>query len=327
MKKIPHKLLCNLEYWHGNNMYGIGNILKEYAGLPQWMPLNFRIQHGVTFWTTYCSLDCCPDLVEFYVPREKGTLFLTYNEDYVHLFHEKGIQNVRAIGAPFIYLDDLAAQVWPEKRKGTIVFPQHSGLGEDTATAYDAYAEQLAALPARFHPITVCLYFVDLQNGCDRPFREKGFAITSNGAQEWDLEFLRNFIRNAAPCEYATSNCPGSSACYYAIHLGLKTFRYGPPDTHIEVHTSRTYGPSHSCGRPVPHDFSMEACEDTERQKAIADLELGTRSKLSKKEMRRMILGALTPRFLMRYLKTIGLRGSGALTRRMLPHRTETRGH
>ncbi len=304
-----------LESWKNNNLYGVGRALREYAGLPWYYPLNLRIQHGVSLWSMFCSLHCSPER-EAYTPRGRDEMLLVMNEDGARLFREGGVRNVRAIGAPILYLDDFIATVRPARRKGTLVFPHHSLMRFDTRTDYDVYADELAGLPASFHPIKVCLYPVDMRRGRDRAFREKGFEVVANGSHPWDPAFMHNFVRNAMPCEFAASNSEISSTLYYAVYLGLKAFRFGPPCRDPNASPAD----SHVCSGPPPYEFPFEAREDVARQKAVADAELGVPLKLSRDEMRRLIAGACTARFLAGYIPRTILRWPHTLFWRILGH-------
>lgn len=307
MKRV-HNLLKKLEGWDGNNFYGIGNILKRYAGLPGFIPLNFRMQHGISFWNRYTSFDKSLDFVNFYkLHKKKGNMFLIFNEDYLPCFHKENIYNVKAIGAPLIYMDDFIKKVKTRvnKRSGTIVFPHHSTHHFRPSTDFDNYAKQLTVLPKKFHPIKICMYYLDIEKGYDKPFKEKGFEILCNGRLD-SQNFLYNFINNIITFEYATSNCKSGSAGYYSVYLGGKFFSYGPSFKSVPV---TKYGECHQ-GRDFinycPDDsysFPIENVDDYEHQRKIVNRELGIRSKLSKKEMRKMILGAINRQFLKMMVK------------------------
>lgn len=305
-------LLNKLEYWDGNTYYGIGCILKKYARLPILIPLNFTIQHGITIFSVYSSLDECKQIVNFYIPKNKDTTFLMFNEEYLPYFYEKNIFNVKAIGAPIIYMDEFIEQTKSKitEKKGTIVFPHNSTHHIDVKTNFTEYAKQLKELSSKFHPIKVCMYYLDIEKGYDKPFRDAGFEIIQNG-NLWSKKFLYNFIRNVAPFEYATSNNNMSSTCYYSIYLGLKYFRYGPS---VEYNLKGKCADLYAQEYPILHDhenifgFSIDDCENYEYQMQIANNELGVNTKLSRKELREMILKALDKNFLKRYTKTVLLR-------------------
>jgi hypothetical protein len=318
MIEPSRNLLQRLEYWDGNNFYGIGNILKKYAGLPWFIPLNFRIQHGVILFSIFKSLEDCAVNVDFYVPNEKSTVLLIFSEHYIGYFHKQNMMNVRAIGAPIIYMDKFINRMKRIERKGTIVFPNHSTHYTDCIADYDLYAEQLTELPSKFQPITVCMYYLDIEKRYDKPFRKRGFDIVSNGSL-WCQEFLYNFISNVSGFEYATSNHNASSAAFYSIYLGLKYFRYGPAiEYKLKDYYAEKYQKDYSIMQNThAYQFPIEQCENYQYQKEIADKELGVASKLSKAEMRSMILGAINAQFMKTYCKTVlpRIRGGRLLLR------------
>lgn len=305
------RFLLQLEYWEGNNYYGIGRILKHYAGLPLFSPINCHIQHGVKFFNHYPSLKPIQDQVDFYISDDPRCLFLINNEDYADFFRRHGIYNVKSIGSPVIYMDDYLIKINSriKEKKGTIAFPAKGTHYVESLTNYREYAEMLAALPEKFKPIKVCMYYLDVRRGNDSPFREKGFQVVTNG-HLLSQDFFYNFFSHSSTCEYATTNDVLSSPVYYSIYNGLKFFRYGPKIKQRSIgNLHKEYARERERADEIcPYTFPIELCEDYERQREIAYQELGVKSKLSRKEMRSLLLGTVSKRFIKKYIWAVAPR-------------------
>lgn len=303
------RFLFRREYYPGNNYYGIGEILRRYAGLPPWFPLNCKIQHGLKFFTQYGSPRDCPSHFAFYTSPEPRCLFLMHDEKNAAFFREHGVRNVRAIGSPVVYLDDHLDELRranPEPG-GTIAFPCKSSTGTDVQQDMEAFADMLMELPERFQPVRVSIYYKDMEKDRHKPFLDRGMEVRCNGTLH-DQGFLWNFFANVADCEYALSNDRLSSANYYCMYYGLKYFTYGP---RVEGFVPKNpndeqYGWERLANdRICPHEFPLERCEDTDRQRAIAEELLGFGSRLSPREMRRLLAGRLSAGFLARWLAAL----------------------
>ncbi len=288
-----------IEYWDGNTFYGIGNILRQYSGLPFFYPLNFHIQHGIVFFENLNSTAINENL-EFYGSTDNDCIFLMFNENCAEHIRKFKQVNVKAIGAPIIYLDEYISNKHKNNRRGTIVFPSHGIEQIDIITDYEKYITELLNLPSFFSPITICMHYMDVQRGYSKPFIDRGFTVLCNG----DLRnpfFLYNFIDNCAGFEYATTNNENSSAPYYAIYLGLKVFTYGPPSQMIPLTDS--YNECIKTSPDIKHNnFPIELVEDYNRQKAIAYNELGVHLRHSKTEMRKLLISGLSKKFINTYL-------------------------
>lgn len=198
--------------------YGAGHIIREYARFPRSLPLPVSIQHGWSFTTS--AFDARDDAPEnWYWSR---TIETQYKKKYPHV-------RTRAVGAPFLYLlRNIRYSPKPlEHRKGSIVFPSHSAPLIKMDCDFDEYARMLLELPSQFKPITVCMYYLDMERGLEEPFRRAGFEIVTNGTQPKSADFLCNFIKNSQSRRFAFAN-QMTSALLYASALGLQAFYYGP---------------------------------------------------------------------------------------------------
>lgn len=202
---------------HGNvTYYGIGKILKEYAGFPLWIPLPVAVQHGWSIIAT--KHEARYNAVENWYWSKN--LEQKYQEEFPEL-------RTRTTGAPFLYLLRSLNYTEPENKQGSIVFPSHSSKLIEIKCDFTTYADLLESLPEDYKPITICMYYLDQERGLDKPFRDKGFEIVNNGNSLYDVSFLSNFIKNTDGKKYAFSN-QMTSALLFASAMGLKSYFYGP---------------------------------------------------------------------------------------------------
>jgi len=267
-----------MEIQGGNLFYGHTNIIREYTAYSSILPLPIGIQHGWLPLASKDDADVDSILPELWVWSDR------IKKEYDTLGLNK---NIRVIGAPIIYIE--CEQNEGKEKKGTIAFPGHSSHCVDIIGDYEKYAEQLAGLSEEFHPITICLYYLDIAKGYSNVFERKGFKVVSNGDM-LAKEFLYNFIDNVGKCKYATTN-EISSACLYASYLGLKVFYYG-----LQFDYFNNSDPHHPNGyvyvykealiKELKEKWSFKNIGQYEQQREFAKKELGVEHKKSPEELK-----------------------------------------
>ena len=199
-----------------NKYYGFNKIIKKYIHYNSILPLPATLQHGWGMYKNYNIYELSTSLPEVWVWSKRVA------DEFKKIKHNKII---RIIGSPILYLSSRKLSNKNIIKRGTIVFPQHCSVSQDSIGDFEKYAYQLSQLPKIYFPITVCLYFIDIEKGYDKYYRKYNFNIISNGKTTTG-NFLANFIKNTASYKYATSNSI-STACFYSIYLGLRYFHYG----------------------------------------------------------------------------------------------------
>jgi len=200
------------ELYSGVDYYGLGEIIREYALFPKFLPLPVGIQHG---WTNSTHMhEVRYDAAENW--------FWTRDLEIKYQIKFKGL-NTRAVGAPFLYLLKNLSYVEPIEKKGSIVFPAHSSKLCRVDYDYEEYALVLDSLPDEYKPITICMYHLDMDIKKEIPFLKRGFEIVQNGNSLYDKNFLINFVANAHGKKYAFSN-QVTSALLFASAMGLTSF-------------------------------------------------------------------------------------------------------
>lgn len=267
-----------------NHQYGIGTILREYAGLPDDEPLSFSIDHGVPLEPT----------LEFEADFAHGLpVFMNaYPERAAH-YGEKGIP--RAIpGALTIHYAraNLERRGWkaPTERKGTIAFPHKSAARTDRVFDFHAYGKWLADLPEEFQPACVCIFWKDYLKDRHLPYLELGLPVVTCG-HFYHTDFLYRFIDLCSLFRYSCSNSMASSYPL-SVECGCQFFhkdvgavqesdlRVGDFET-VNPGEQFRYGVELKKLAPFPPEDALQ-----EKQRALADFLTGAANILSPEEIR-----------------------------------------
>ena len=268
------------EFYSGINYYGIGEIIREYAHFPNFLPCPVGIQHG---WArTTHSHDANYNCAENWFWTED--LAAKYQDEY------KGL-STRAVGSPFLYLLTNLNYVEALTKKGSIVFPAHSTKIVGVKCDFNKYAEMLEKLPDEYKPITICMYYLDMEKGSDIPFREKGFEVVKNGDSLYDNDFLRRFVKNVHGKKYAFSN-QATSALLFSSTMGLTSFFYGPE--YVDYAESSYYQTLAYEENTKPWDyhpsqhFQFPLC-NIEKQREFVAKQMGQAFLIRPKEMQKIL--------------------------------------
>ncbi|MGH8177405.1 MAG: hypothetical protein ACREV5_14180, partial [Steroidobacter sp.] len=137
-------------------------------------------------------------------------------------YRKRSSQVVFRAASPFLYLEDLVDKRGLPEPQGTLFFPSHSTHWVTAVSEFDALADRLAALPERFHPISVCVYWRDFLLGHHDAFVRRGFRIVSAGHM-YDSNFLFRLYYLCRLHRYAASNELGSHL-FYTVKAGCSYF-------------------------------------------------------------------------------------------------------
>lgn len=201
-----------------SEMYHIDALVKEYLGLPKWFPLSHmaHLLHGVPL-----AIDRV-----FTCHQKPYDIHLVQNTYQEQLAQSKGL-NTLLFRETFMAYRQFKGWVPRPNAKGTLAFPAHSSLHNETVTDWYKYAEELKALPEIYQPITVCLYWKDLLLGRHEPFLKAGLKIVTAG-YFFDPLFCQNLYQYLTSSRFITSNEVGSYT-FYGLEMGIPFFLHGDP--------------------------------------------------------------------------------------------------
>lgn len=213
-----------------NFAYGHQEILLKYMGLDFSTQIVGIIEHGASR----------PDYLEdVRSPRflwGQKTNFWAWSTQTEQLAHKSGFRNVKAIGAPWLYLRKslgFTAPPLPQRQRRVLVMPSHS-----TGNASEVAKFQIKKLRAQKlreaigdELATVCLHAADFSDPETRDsFEENGFGVTcvgssliqppwsSSGNRVRSLYTLLNLMHDHT--HFVTDHY--GTALIYAIDLGLE---------------------------------------------------------------------------------------------------------
>ena len=203
--------------------YGANLIIKKYCHFPLFLPLPAHLEHG---WT---------GMENAIVSDLKGAsgkgFMLVYSKRRQQAWKKASKIPVLTMGSPFMLFRRMNKINCSVDAKGTVAFPSHSTLFLESQFNIDEYCLTLKKLPAKFHPITVCLLYPDIKLGRDKVYLKHGFEVVSAGKKlRGSLNFVRNFYSILSKYKYSTSNEVGSYS-FYAVELGIPFFLLGEEPT------------------------------------------------------------------------------------------------
>lgn len=200
-----------------NTGFGMGSIMRCYASLPDDEPLTFGADHGVPL---------NPE-AKFALDFEHGLPgYLAPYEQRVEFLRKAGKVRVLASAMPLHYARKSMERrgIWspPTKRRGTLVFPTKSSDMVDRSFNSNALATWVTALPEKFQPVCVCIYWKDFLKDRHRAFLEAGLPVVTCGHYA-SPDFLPRLIDLCTRFEYSCSN-DVSGSCSLSVACGCQFF-------------------------------------------------------------------------------------------------------
>lgn len=286
--------LCRDQEWgsseihEGNDTFGLANIFKEYAGLPQEYPLHLTLEHGLKFDDNQSTI-------------ANKTIFktiLTPSRIRNPIIEREPGKRALPVGFGFLYAKALfqkfALKIIPENdRKGTIVFPFKSTPNTTVHFDHAAYATVLKFLPEKFQPVHVCLYWADIDKGLPLIYRDAKIPIVTAG-HRYDPLFFHRFYDLCRRFRYAASNDIGTNL-FLSVNSGCRFFYLDGPELRREVLPNRKVDDRVGNVFEQNRDeskrlFSSHVEEITPEQRNYVDTFLGVDCFLSPKHLRHLLL-------------------------------------
>ncbi len=280
------------ELFVGNSFYGANYLLKTYAGLPLEQPLKVVVPHGLSFsdtfvWTAELS---APLPVLWYFSEHVGQAYRQA------LDRVGGSKLLTPAASPFVYAAALLQDQPQPQRQGTLFFPSHSTHGVTAQLDFAGLAAALAQLDAEYQPVTVCLYWKDLQLNRQLPFQQRGLRVVSAGHM-FDPLFMLRLYHLCSMHRYAAGNETGSHM-FYALQAGCSYFHFNPLDRVTYTAASETIRKRHFSDTPLSKTQEIEALfakpapQPSQQQLDLMAYHLGTQHFKSPAALRQELLAA-----------------------------------
>lgn len=286
----------------GAQFYGIGKTLLAYAGLPAFLPFPVALQHGWQRHAHAFEASANPPEIWVWSPRMAAEMEAFYPA-----------KRIRAIGSFFCYLKPQMIDFLPEvEKKGSICIPPHSSHSATTEYSAEEFARRLAELGDEYKPITVMLYYLDMNSTTVEMYEKLGFNVVTNGSL-FDEDFLKRFMCNVYDKQYCVFSDLGTGVVF-AADMGLSL-------VHFDIE-SRVV--SHGNAYITDEYISKTKAFDEEFLRSLntslLSSEFGESCLLSPSELRKLILrNYITWQFAHTAIRRVGgiiLRGLGLRRRR-----------
>lgn len=207
-----------------NEMYGHAGLLRSYCGLKIPLPIQGYLQHG---WSYGPGMPL-GDIESGELPRDSH--FFLWNSRNEKICHNLGLQNMKVIGAPLVYLQPPSG-TWTGAPDSLLLFPAHTNenepFAEDGATLFSRYLKELDPIIRSFQSTTMCLYWREFEDArIRRLVEDRGLAITTLGHRDQNPDFVARFRDLVLRYKYVCSNSY-STALFYSLYLGRRAFVHG----------------------------------------------------------------------------------------------------
>lgn len=203
-----------------NRFYGHIDLLAKYCGLTGQPWLNGYLQHG---WNA-------TDGFGNYLGAKRLSDKFVWSKRCENLIKNSGKKNVFAIGAPWIYLNDVYPQSTNVNSSGTIAYPAHSSSWSkmgDTTKEYSIFLKE------KYGNVTIVLHRYDFAEPTIRNnYESVGHTVTTHGVgTPWEKGFNASFLKDQRDLIQGFSKVVSNSmstAVLYATSLGLTPEIGGP---------------------------------------------------------------------------------------------------
>ena len=194
--------------------YGANYVVRQYCGWPDELPLPIGWSHSYDLYgRSYGDYELCPT-PHYWVPGDREHQFISWAKLIAP-------PHLHRMGHPALYLKPNTP---PEKREGTIAFPDHPGYSTVPAF-FDKYLHEISNLPSKFHPVTICLTRQAIEQ-LGTLIKDSGLNIVCLGLH--NEKFFETHREVVQRFEYATSNYSGF-ASVFTPHWGCKYFNSSEP--------------------------------------------------------------------------------------------------
>lgn len=230
-----------VEAFTPNDFYGHASLLKRYCELPEDYVIRGVLPHGP------CISSKIWEVEKNHPFRARFLLSQTQREVY----RSQSSKDLYVIGSPLLYAAKLLAKEVAELREnaqGTIVFPAHSTHHITSEFDHEGFINGLKQVAETDHPVTVCLYWRDIQLGRHHEYLNAGFQCTTAGHM-FDKGFLERMLKIIVSHKKAVTNRIGSSSLFAAA-LGL-------PVSFTELEVAHSADSEQFSREVAPHDLPL----------------------------------------------------------------------
>lgn len=224
-KKLTYKVSFEI-YWSVEK-YSFGRCYREWLNLPSWLPLPFGGDHGVNDTGILTSGEIL----------SKTNVFLTWTKDRYEVLKKKYKKKILHVPHPWVTFRRAYKLKKDKNSKGTLIFFTHTTFGVETKKYdYEKYFAELKMLPDNYHPLVICMHYMDIKKNYHLDILKYNLPIISVG--DWSSSyFVERFYSMISKFNFATSNF-GGSELFLCEEFGVNYFIKGDPITFINIHNT-----------------------------------------------------------------------------------------
>ena len=208
------------------DIYCVGQILREYAGLPESYKVYGLIEHapqlsnvihgGFGIHESWASVVCGPYRVNIIenTPNNNGAYAIGPHIAYAkHAYSKEKLEEEK-------------------KRLGEnlLVFPAHSTFGLDSSYDIKNFCEEINHIGENFDSIRVCLFWKDVLNGTAKNYEKEGYEVVTAG-HFYDPLFLS---RQKSIIETSTKTMSNHMGSYVGYSIFMNKPHYITPNANSD---------------------------------------------------------------------------------------------
>ena len=258
-----------------NNWYSHRKVLADYCGVQNNNILG-SIQHG---WVSPF------DFESFIIKRNFN--FFCWNDSLSNFCNKRGFKKVIPIGAPFLYLCKQLEKKSPKyESKGTLVFPSHSNL-EDYQKVN--HFDLIDIVEERYEkPFSVHFYYTDYHEENIKIYKQRGWKVLSSKIRSSN-DFLINLYYELNKVNNVVST-DISTILFYAMYLLKKvSLVYKDKKNNNINFILRNNLDTYTDNFVNSYQEILSGNLTIEKQKEIADFELGKKFILKPFELNKLL--------------------------------------
>ena len=287
--KVWNRLLYPIKPYWTANIYGFGKWVRRYGYYPPGLPLCIYTDHGpgenLELPSPHELGSSAP--VQFYHSARKVDKWRTMSDKPCHVLYSPFVFARRSLGIGYNF-----------EAVGTVYFVAHSTPSIEENKSIESYHREIASLPARYHPVTLCLHIHDIRKGIGELYSALGYSVVTAG-DSLDQQFTERFYRILSNHKFAISNVFGSYGMY-ATEMGVPFGLYGTEpeyenkrDPNIEQGSYRSYRDTPYYKRAVELFGHLPTEEVTPEQLEFVTYYLGIETGVSRAQMASILYKSL----------------------------------
>jgi hypothetical protein len=186
-----------------------GKTFRRLIRYPSFLPLFFSSDHYVDMLTSYRSNEANPSY----------RLYFTWNKAKCIILREQHKVNAHHIEHPWMRYRREKYPRHSQTGIGTLIFWPHSHGSLNVKVDFEAVKKEFEKIPIMYHPLSICVSSLDVQNGLHRELRQLGYPLHTIGNVS-SQNFVDRFYTTLNQFRFAGGFYPGSHI-YYCHEFGV----------------------------------------------------------------------------------------------------------